>query len=181
MLPFDPTHFHAASFWEELGRTIGTFGFLEETLGKAIFAFTSTRPYPPDEIEEVYEKWGATLGCALTDPLYNLIGQYGKAVREHPGSKMSDKELESLIDNLRRAAVIRNVLCHGSWDKPDCDGKSLPLFVNRNKEVFDTRVDIAFLGEVRQSVNEFISDIINSCLGIGWNFPGINIPEKRME
>ena len=28
-----PTHMHSAEFWEALGRTIATFGFLEETLG----------------------------------------------------------------------------------------------------------------------------------------------------
>ena len=37
-----PTHRHSPMFWEALGRTIATFGFLEEVLGKAIFAFTAT-------------------------------------------------------------------------------------------------------------------------------------------
>ena len=34
-------------FWEQLGRTVATYGFLEEVLGKAIFAFTATRNYEP--------------------------------------------------------------------------------------------------------------------------------------
>lgn len=38
-----PTHRHDPAFWEALGRTVATFGFLEEVLGKAIFAFTATR------------------------------------------------------------------------------------------------------------------------------------------
>jgi len=42
-----PTHKHPSEFWEALGRTVATFGFLEETLGKAIFAFTATRRIPP--------------------------------------------------------------------------------------------------------------------------------------
>lgn len=40
-----PTHRHEAAFWESLGRAVATFGFLEEILGKAIFAFTATRVY----------------------------------------------------------------------------------------------------------------------------------------
>ena len=42
-----PTHGHSPQFWEQLGRTIATYGFLEEVLGKAIFAFTATRTYGP--------------------------------------------------------------------------------------------------------------------------------------
>jgi hypothetical protein len=45
--PLFPTHGHSPQFWEQLGRTIATYGFLEEALGKAIFAFTATRRYTP--------------------------------------------------------------------------------------------------------------------------------------
>jgi len=44
--PLFPTHRHSAMFWENLGRTIATFGFLEEVLGKAIFVFSATTQYP---------------------------------------------------------------------------------------------------------------------------------------
>ena len=64
-----PTHRHDAVFWEALGRAVGTFGFLEEILGKAIFAFTATRQIPPDQIESEYAKWHPTLERALEDPL----------------------------------------------------------------------------------------------------------------
>jgi hypothetical protein len=56
--PQYPTHRQDPKFWEALGRTIATFGFLEEILGKAIFAFTATREYADDEIEEALEKIG---------------------------------------------------------------------------------------------------------------------------
>lgn len=79
-----PTHHHAGAFWEALGRTVATFGFLEETLAKAIFAFTGTREIPADEIEEEFEKWLSTLQKAVSDPLGGLIDAYGKAVRQHP-------------------------------------------------------------------------------------------------
>ena len=43
-LPRDfPTHRHDAACWEGLGRAVATFGFLEEILGKAIFALTGKR------------------------------------------------------------------------------------------------------------------------------------------
>ena len=37
-----PTHAHQPEFWEALGRSVATFGFLEEVLLKAIFALTAT-------------------------------------------------------------------------------------------------------------------------------------------
>jgi len=57
-LPEDfPTHRHAGAFWEALGRTVATFGFLEETIAKAIFVFTGTRDVAAQEIEAEFEKW----------------------------------------------------------------------------------------------------------------------------
>ena len=49
-----PTHRHEAGFLEEPDRMVATFGFLEEVLGKAIFAFTGTRPYSEEEVREAY-------------------------------------------------------------------------------------------------------------------------------
>ncbi|HVB16248.1 MAG TPA: hypothetical protein VNF04_06940, partial [Stellaceae bacterium] len=81
-LPADfPTHRSAPEFWEALGRTVATFGFLEYTLARAIFAFTGTRRIPPDEEEAAFEKWLLTLEKALTDQLGRLIDSYAKAVR----------------------------------------------------------------------------------------------------
>ena len=47
---------HASAFWEALGRAVATFGFLEETLGKAIFAYTGMRQIPEERINAAYEK-----------------------------------------------------------------------------------------------------------------------------
>jgi len=64
-----PTHKHSGEFWGALGRTVATFGFLEETLGKAIFSFTATREIPEEEAQVEFEKWLPTLQRALSDPL----------------------------------------------------------------------------------------------------------------
>ena len=66
-----PTHRHSPQFWEQLGRTIATYGFLQEVLGKAIFAFTATRNYPETEIDAAYQAWLPQLERALTDQLWN--------------------------------------------------------------------------------------------------------------
>jgi len=73
-----PTHAHDAQFWEHLGRTIATYGFLEEVLGKAIFAFTGTTQYSEEAVAEALEKWLPKLENALHQPLNPLIDVYVK-------------------------------------------------------------------------------------------------------
>ena len=51
-----PTYGHETAFWESLGRVVATFGFLEEVLSKAIFAFTATRPYNEHKIQQAYDE-----------------------------------------------------------------------------------------------------------------------------
>src|SRR3972149_1330983 len=84
--PLFPTHRHSPQFWEQLGRTIATYGFLEEVLVKAIFAFTATRKYSRDEIDAAFQAWLPQLERALTDQLWNLAESYGTAARENPAT-----------------------------------------------------------------------------------------------
>lgn len=169
-----PTHTHSAEFWEVLGRTVGTFGFLEETLGKAIFSFTATRKIPEEEAQAEFEKWLPTLERALSDPLGGLIDSYGKAVRSNKDATITN--LDDLLDNLRRAAVIRNVICHGSWRAADEQGRSLPLFVDKKQMIFDTPIDTSHLRQVQQHVRELICAVINTVTHMGWQFPGSHGP-----
>lgn len=154
---------------------VATFGFLEETLGKAIFSFTATRQYPEMEIQAAYERWLPTLQRALSDPLGGLIDSYGKAVRENPKATISN--LDDLTDHLRKASTIRNVLCHGSWNRrPDNQGRSLPFFVNRNSEVFETPVDLAYLNQVQRHATELACAVISTVTQMGYQFPGSTGP-----
>ena len=164
------THRHEGRFWASLGRAVGTFGFLEEVLGKAIFALSATKPYDPAEIDAAYEKWPGRLERALTDPLGNLIGDYEKVVRAHPDATADD--LDYLICRLREASRMRNVLCHGSWQLPDSQGASVPLFVDKQPNVFDAAVDCAFLGQIQRHVAELSCAVVNSVTRMGWQFPG---------
>lgn len=170
-LPTDfPTHLHTANFWERLGRTVATFGLLEEVLCKAIFAFTATRPYSHADINEAYEQWLPKLQRTLSDQLGGLIDTYGKSVREHPNAIISN--LPELLDDMRAATKIRNVLCHGSWHRPDQNGGSIPFLVSRQNELFETPIDSAWLEQTREHVVTLICDVINTVTHMGWQFPG---------
>lgn len=176
-LPADfPTHKHSAEFWQALGRAIATFGFLEEILGKAIFAFTATRSYKLEELNAAYQAWLPRLERALTDQLWNLAESYGKAARDNPNTTMEN--IDQLVEDIKRATSIRNVLCHGSWQPPSVNGASVPFFVNRQMEVFETPIDIEYLRKVQTHVVELACSIIDSVTHMGLQFPGSGSPGK---
>jgi hypothetical protein len=144
-------------------------GFLKKSWG-AIFAFTATRNYGPDEIDAAYQAWLPQLERALTDQLWNLAESYGKAARDNPAT--TTENADELVEDIKKAAVIRNVLCHGSWRTPNANGASVPLFVNRQKQVFDTAIDITYLKQVQAHVAELACSVIDTVTHMGWQFPG---------
>ena len=169
-----PTHLHSAEFWEHLGRTVATFGHLEEVLGKAIFALTATVRWDETEIEGAFERWLPTLERALIDPLGGLIKILREGLSQPPRSHVRQSRRPA-----RRTSpwsAMRNVLCHGSWRKPDARGRSLPLFVNRKEEVFNAPIDIEFLRQTQRAGVELICHVINSITSMGWQFPGTKVP-----
>lgn len=175
LLPLNfPTHKHPEEFWEMLGRVVATFGFLEEVLGKAIFVFTGTQPIKEEEFEAEFQRWLPVLKSALSDPLGNLIDYYGKAVKAN--NKATIVNLDDLLADLRRAADIRNVICHGSWRLPDEQGRSIPLFVNRKGEIFQTPIDTAYLQQVQRHVTELACAVIDTVTHMGYQFPGSSGP-----
>lgn len=174
-----PTHRHAPEFWEQLGRTVATYGFLEEVLGKAIFAFTATRRFGTEaELQDAYALWLPTLERALTDTLKPLADAYGRAVRDN--SESTTENIDELISAIKDASEIRNVICHGSWRPPDPEGRSLPLFVNKRNEVFDTPLDIAYLHQVQSHIAELAATVVDTVTHMGFQFPGGAGPGKQI-
>ena len=170
-----PTHRHNAEFWEALGRAVATFGFLEEVLGKAIFALTATRKIPTDQIEVEYEKWLPNLEKALTDSLGGLISAYECAVHANDNAKIPS--MDDLLEHLREAATVRNAICHGSWrNSPDDQGRSVPFYVDKRFRIWETSIDVEYLAKLRQHVAELSCDVMNSVTQMGYQFPGSKGP-----
>lgn len=170
-----PTHRHSPEFWAALGRAVGTFGFLEEMLGKAIYAFSGMRPIPEDEVEEALGKWRGTLERAVSDPLGGLIDGYSKAVREYGAE---DDRFSELVNHLRGAAAVRNVICHGSWSPPDAQGRSTPLFITRKLDKFAAPIDVQWLDQLQQHAAELACAVWDSVTVMGWQFEEPASPTK---
>ena len=173
-----PTHGLEAAFWESLGRAVATYGFLEEVLGKAIFAFTGMRAYEEDEVDQAYAEWLPKLELALSDPLGRLINNYEKSVRDNPDAVIEN--FNELLDYLRNASKMRNILCHGSWGLPDINGASIPFFVNKQQQHFDTPMDRQFIDQQQQHTVNLICAVIHTVTDMGWQFPGSVGPGKTI-
>lgn len=175
MLPSgQPTHILPAEFWEHLGRAVGAFGYLEEVLGKAIFAFTSTKTYPESEVEDAFKRWIKTMNRALSETLPPLSDMYLKAVEDLQGTPST--ETTQLVEEIKEAAKVRNILCHASWRAENDAGEIIPLFVNRKQEYVDSSIDVDFLKQVHAHVAELCIVVIESVTILGYRFPGSNGP-----
>ena len=173
-----PTHAHSPEFWEELGRTIATFGFLEDVLVKAYFAITVTTSYDwktEDETKAGVEHWGKKLALAMADTLASLAKKYANSVRENKTANFP--EIDALEASIKKAAESRNALCHGFWGIPDSSGKSeLSYFSRPGKEIaslqkYETRIDVAWLRQLRTEAFELACDVIDSVTVMGYQFP----------
>jgi len=175
-----PTDKYSAQFWEHLGRAVATFSFLEGILKRAIFAFTATRRYDSaEEAEAAYETWLLQLQQVLSDQLWKLAEKYGEAVRNNADSTILN--VQALVDEIKVAAKIRNVLCHGAWlNIPDEEGKAVPFFVNKNNKKCAMPIGIDYLRNVQQRITKLACIVINSVTHMGWQFPGSTGPGRQI-
>jgi hypothetical protein len=174
-----PTHRHPAAFWEQLGRVVASFVYLERILGQAIFALTATRPYPADEVDKAYENWQSKLEHALTDALGKLVENFAHAVKVHPNVEV--EHLDELLLELRKVKKYRNVFCHGAWMHPlDEEGKCTPLFVSPDKLIFEMQIDIEFMKQIQRGVIKLSCRVMNTVTMMGFRFPGCWGPGKEI-
>ncbi|AJD52817.1 MULTISPECIES: hypothetical protein [Thalassospira] len=160
-----PTHRHPPELWEQLGRVIASFGFLEERLGHAISAITGAKKAPEEQAEEALDKWELTLAKALYDPLGKLIVDFENAVRAHQNVRIL--MIDELIDELKKVAAYRNPLCHGSWRAPDSRGQSEVFYVDRKLRRFETAIDVALLTELQSHIAHLACHVFNSVITLG--------------
>jgi hypothetical protein len=99
-------------------------------------------------------------------------------VRENPDALLDN--LDELLDDLRKASRMRNVLCHGSWRLPDTSGASIPFFVNRQKQTFDSAMDLKYIDQVQQHTASLACAVIKTVTQMGWQFPGSAGPGKTI-
>jgi len=168
--PHFPTEFHSSAFWEALGRTIGSFGYLEEVLARALFVITGSRHVPGRSPEDDFRVWLQALDKNIRLTLFPLSQLLENELREDMRFDYADTL--PIFEGLSRLTRIRNVLSHASWRAPDEAGKSLLFHVDKTLGSFEAPVDLEFLERVQSDTAALCCDVMDLITGIGLPFPG---------
>lgn len=121
------------------------------------------------------------LGRALVNPLNPVIDTFAKAAKDHPELRLHN--LDKFVQDLRAAARIRNVICHGSWNAPDASGASRPFYVTGKpggQQVFETPITVAWLDQLQAHTCELACEVVNTVTHMGYQFPGGNGPGRPL-
>lgn len=172
-----PTHAQTDAFWAALGRAVASFGFLEWTLRRAIFALTGDRPAPPDEEElrRAMADWNQQLEVVATSTLVSLANAFGRAAKDHQRADMD--YVSALVVDIKSAAEVRNALCHASWEQIDPD-RAAPLYIaktaggEQGPSRFLTEVDVPWLEQAQRHAAALACATMDAVTTLGLPFPG---------
>jgi hypothetical protein len=92
-------------FWEQLGRAMAAFGFLEKVLKGAIFVFQATRIYSDDEIENANKQWQENVGKILGGQLSDHAEKYRIAAEENQNA--TARNINELVEGPSRFLSVR--------------------------------------------------------------------------
>ncbi|TXL14348.1 hypothetical protein BMR06_16445 [Methylococcaceae bacterium HT5] len=160
-----PTHKHQADFWEHLGRTVATFGYLEDTLVKGIYVFEvmTKRDKKVNNEKDLkdFEDWNNKLNSRL---LNNMSLPFGELVKKYHNLANNnslinkDDVIKEGLDGLDEIVKDRNLLCHAAWGLPNKEGKSLAIYVNNDEEksYLETPIGTEFLQKIQKHTAELI-------------------------
>lgn len=155
VLPPDwPVNQGPAVFWQELGKTVAAFGYLEHILASTCYALLATGERAAALLEAddnaALSEWWKRLVGSQTDSLYRLTRELENVLTEAGLVPRAVREdLVACLDELR---PWRNALCHGAWLSVDEDGSARLEHVYKYEGLpagFERNVDIERLSDVR--------------------------------
>lgn len=153
-----PTHTHSAEFCEAVGRVVMTCGYLEDRLFQTCRALLILNEKESGRnAEDVAKEVDEKILSHMSDTLAPLIRFYCKCCDSN--RYVSPIRTQKVASLCREIGPLRNVICHGFWHKPSCDGEVKVGFVNRNLEKFDTPITIAWLNQMQRHCAEVAAEV----------------------
>ena len=156
VLPPDwPVNQGPADFWQELGKTVAAFGYLEHILASTCYALLATGERAAAHLKsndhEAMRRWTKRLLNSRTDTLYRLTHELDRVLDE--AGLVPSTVREDLVARLDELRPWRNALCHGAWLSVDEDGSARLEHVFKYEGLpagFEHRnVDVKRLSDVR--------------------------------
>jgi len=154
-LPPDwPVNQGPAVFWQELGKTVAAFGYLEHVLASTCYALLATGQRAAALLEAddnaALSEWWKRLVHSRTDSLRPLTVELDRVLTE--AGRVPRAVREDLVVRLDELRPWRNALCHGAWLSVAEDGSAHLQHVYRYEGIFagfERDVDAKRLSEIR--------------------------------
>ena len=107
-------HRGSKALWEGLGRTVATFGMLEDTLARALYVITGHEGVEDGEAgRQQAQEWAQSLISLMSDTLGGLACELEAAWTISDG--LLTAEHAEVVAKIKALAKDRNLLCHGTW------------------------------------------------------------------
>ncbi|MDE0147918.1 MAG: hypothetical protein OXM58_06065 [Rhodospirillaceae bacterium] len=149
-----PVNHGPAVFWQELGKTVAAFGYLEHILASACHALLATGERAVALLQAddhaALSRWCERLLRSRVDPMHGLTSELDRVLRE--AGRVPHAVRETLVSELRELRPWRNALCHGAWLSigEDGSGHLEHLYLANGVPVaFERNVDVKRLSDVR--------------------------------
>ncbi len=155
-LPPDwPVNQGPTDFWQELGKTVAAFGYLEHILASACHSLLATGERAAAHLKsndhEAMRRWTKRLLNSRTDTLYPLTRELDRVLTE--AGVVPSAVREDIVARLNELRPWRNALCHGAWLSVAEDGSGRLEHVFRYEGIpagFEHRnVNVERLSDVR--------------------------------
>ncbi|MDD9991211.1 MAG: hypothetical protein OXP75_05395 [Rhodospirillales bacterium] len=143
-----------AVFWQELGKAVAAFGYLEHILASTCHALLATGERAAALLQandhEAMRRWSKRLVLSQTDSLNRLTRELENVLTE---TGVVPRALrEDLVARLDELRPWRNALCHGAWLSVAEDGSAHLEHVYMYEKLpagFERDVDVKRLSDIR--------------------------------
>ena len=114
LLEDTPVHDPSSLFWEEIGRTVATFGMLEDLLPRALYKITGHQTVDEEgDAQQQVKVWCAALIRNMSDTLGGLAHTLETAWTNRDGELHSENA--DIVKEIRALAKARNQVCHAVY------------------------------------------------------------------
>ena len=178
-----PVNQDAPVFWQELGKTVAAFGYLEHILAKTCYSLLATAERADnllDENDEALSRWYQRVLRSQTDSMHGLTRELDRVLDED--SRIPHTLREDLVERLEALRPWRNALCHGAWLGFGKDGSATLNHRHKHEGVpvaFPPTVTLQNLSDIRAKTVDMTIRIaeVASVAGAGFALAAV-MPRK---
>ena len=168
-----PTHKGTSDFWEELGRAVATFAWLEFAMRRTFIALTwSQRCASETEALAILPDAEKQSVASVTDTFHWLTKKIEGVF--DVDSRVSLEGGQWIVNSLREIGNYRNALCHGAWIRFGEDGSGQLLYVRktgkREYEPYRQSFSSAQIRDIRNHSTEVARRLLDIEMSTGFEF-----------